>query len=94
MDSNLGWSQLRAAESFRVQGDCEMAQPLDDEAQTRLGIAALAAAFAQTLGEQDDTFVRRLDEQLERIYRAMEDHPGSPIGALEMLTWTHEMLRP
>ena len=68
-------------------------RPLDDEAQTRLGIAALAVAFAQTLGEQDDTFVRRLDAQLERVYREMEDYPSEPIGALELLRWTHELLK-
>ena len=68
-------------------------RPLDDEAQTRLGIAALAVAFAQTLGEQDDTFVRRLDAQLERVYREMEDYPSEPIRALELLRWTHEMLK-
>lgn len=32
----------------------------DDQAQTRLALAALAACFAQTLGEQDPTFVPRL----------------------------------
>jgi hypothetical protein len=58
-----------------------------------LGIAALAAAFAQTLGEQDDTFVPRLDAQLERIYREMEDHPSNPIGSLEMLAWMHALLK-
>jgi hypothetical protein len=70
-----------------------MAKQLSEEAQTRLGVAALAAAFAQTLGEQDDTFVRRLDAQLERIYREMEDYPSNPTGTLEMLTWTHELLK-
>jgi hypothetical protein len=68
-------------------------RPLDDEAQTRLGIVGLAAAFAQTLGESDPTFVQRLDRQLERVYREIEDSPTEPRGALEMLAWAHEMLK-
>jgi hypothetical protein len=70
-----------------------MGQPLDDEAQTRLGVAALAAAFARTLGEQDDTFLQRFDKQLEGVYRELEDG-SEPIGAMELLRWTHEMLKP
>ena len=68
-----------------------MSQPLDDQAQTRMEIAALAVAFARTLGEQDDTFLPRFDKQMERVYRQLED-ASEPLGAMELLRWAHELI--
>jgi hypothetical protein len=70
-----------------------MATQLDDQAQTRLAVAALFVALVRTLGEQDQSVPARFDENLERLYRDMEDYPSNPVGALETLRWTHEMLR-
>jgi len=65
---------------------------LDDLAQTKLGLAALFVALAETLAGHDETFLPRLDENLEKIYRKMEDYPAQPIGAMEVLRWAHELL--
>lgn len=46
-----------------------MADPLDDQAQTRLAVAALFAALAQTLREQDESFPSRFEENVEGIFR-------------------------
>ena len=70
-----------------------MERELDADAQSRMGIAGIAAAFAQTFRESDPDFVQRLVQHLERIYREMERLPSKPKGALELLAWTHEMLR-
>lgn len=66
---------------------------LDDQAQTRLALAALVVAVAQTLGEHDKFFPSRLDANLERVYRLMEDYPGDHMKALETVRWAHELLR-
>lgn len=70
-----------------------MVKPLDDQEQTSLALAALFAALAQTLGEQDKSFPSRFDANLERIYREMEDYPSNPTRTLETLAWVHELLR-
>jgi hypothetical protein len=66
--------------------------PLDDQAQTRLAVAALAAAFAETLREQDGSFPSRFASNLETLYREMSDYPSEPTGALETLRWTRDLL--
>ncbi|WP_420406148.1 hypothetical protein [Nisaea sp.] len=69
-----------------------MASPLNDQAQTRLAIAALFAALARTLGEQDESFPQRFDAHLEKFYREIREFPSDPIGTLETLKWAGEML--
>ena len=56
-------------------------------------MAALAAAFAKTLGEQDTTFVPRLKEHLDTVYAQIREGPADNIGAMEMLGWVRELLR-
>jgi hypothetical protein len=70
-----------------------MATQLGDQDQTRLALASLFAALVQTLGERDEAFVPEFDRRLERIYREMEDYESNPIGALQTLRWTHELIR-
>ena len=69
-----------------------MTDKLDDQAQTRLALAALFAALARTLGEQDKSFPSRFDRHVQKFYREMEDYQSGPIGALETLRWTHELV--
>ena len=69
-----------------------MTSPLDDQAQTRLALAALFAALAETLGERDESFPSRFDNQIEKIYRQMEDYQSEPIQTLETLRWAHELI--
>ena len=71
-----------------------MAKPLDDQAQTRLAVASLFVALARTLGEHDQTFLPKLEKNLEHVYRQLEDLESEPIGALETLRWAHELIRP
>lgn len=60
--------------------------------QTKLGLAALAVAFARTLGESDETFPLRLEQQIEKVYRALEDYPVDTLPAQEVLLWTRNLL--
>lgn len=68
-----------------------MSSPSED--QTRLMLAALFGALAQTLGEHDESFVRRFDKNLRRISQGIEDHRVESPQAFEALRLTHEMLR-
>lgn len=61
--------------------------------QTRLALAALAACIAQTLGEQDSTFVPRLNAHLENIYLQLRDSEADNLGAIETIGWVREFLR-
>ena len=70
-----------------------MADPLDDQAQTRLAVAALFAALAQTLREQDESFPSRFEENVDRIYHQMKNYESVPIQAMEALRWTNELVR-
>ncbi len=69
-----------------------MADPLDDQAQARLALASLFVALARTLGGQDKSFPSRFDENIQRIYRAMEDYESPPILVMETLRWAHELI--
>ena len=69
-----------------------MADSLDDQAQTRLALASLFVALAQTLGGQDKSFPSRFDKNVERIYHAMRDYESEPIQVIETLRWTHELI--
>jgi len=66
--------------------------PLDDQAQTNLALAGLFVALARTLGEQDESFPQRFDENVEKIYREMENYEDMPIQTMETLRWAHELL--
>ncbi len=69
-----------------------MADPLDDQAQTRLALASLFVALAQTLGEQDKSFPSRFDKNIERIYDAMREYESVPVQTIESLRWAHELI--
>ncbi len=70
-----------------------MAQ-LNDQAQTRLALAAITAALVQTLSERDKSFASLFVKKLERLYRNMEDYDTHPIGAMEALRWAKELIQP
>ena len=59
-----------------------------------LALASLFAALVQTLGERDEAFVPMFEHRLEQLYRKMEDYESNPIGALEALRWTRELIHP
>jgi len=61
--------------------------------QTNLGIAALFVALARALGESDKAFPQRFDAEVQRMYETVREYPSQPIAAMEMLKWTHELLR-
>ena len=69
-----------------------MADPLDDQAQTRLAVASLFVALAQTLGEHDESFPSRFDKNIERIYDAMREYESAPVQTIESLRWAHELI--
>ena len=69
-----------------------MATPLDDQAQTRLAVASLFAALAQTLGEQSESFPPRFVAEVERRYRTMQEDEIPPTQAMEMLRLVREMI--
>ena len=69
-----------------------MANPLSDQAQTRLALSCLFAALAQTLDERDSGFAQEFARKLERQYRNLEDWVPSPTGALEAVYWTKTTL--
>lgn len=66
----------------------------EHQAQTRLALAALAASMAQTLGEQDPTFVPRLRANLEKTYLQLRDSGSDTLGALETIRNLEELLKP
>lgn len=70
-----------------------MADYKDDQAQTRLALATLAACFAQTLGEQDSTFVPRFQENLEKTYYKLRDCGSETLGVLETIRNVDELLK-
>lgn len=61
--------------------------------QTRLALAALAAAFAKALGESDSTFSSRFSSALHAVYDEVREGPASNIGAMETLKWTQELMK-
>ncbi len=65
---------------------------LDDQAQTNLALASLFVALARTLGGQDESFPSRFDDNLQKIYREMEDYESEPIRAMETLRFAHELI--
>jgi hypothetical protein len=67
--------------------------PLDDQAQTRLVLAALFAALARTFRAQDESFPSRFEDELERLYYELDESDSPPIGAMETLRWTRQLLR-
>jgi hypothetical protein len=69
-----------------------MATPLSDQDQTRMALAALFAALARTLGEQDESFLSRLSANLEQTYRQLEDK-DEPLAAMEALRWADTLIR-
>ena len=70
-----------------------MSKRLNDQDQTRMAIAALFAAFVETLREQDEGLPSRFDRHLERICLAWKDWKGVPDEAIATLRWTSELLK-
>jgi hypothetical protein len=66
---------------------------LGDQGETRLAVAALFASLVEALRERDESLPSRFDAALERIWRQMRDYESSPIGALETLKWTSELMK-
>ncbi|MDN5753171.1 MAG: hypothetical protein L0H15_07805 [Nitrosospira sp.] len=66
----------------------------DDQAQTRLALAALTACIAQTLGEQDATFVPRLRENLKKACYLLRDSGSDILGTLETIRNVEQLLKP
>ncbi len=67
--------------------------PPTDQAQTRLGVAALFVALVRTLGAEESSVLPRAEAELERLYQAIRDYPEDWDGTLAMLKWTGERLR-
>jgi hypothetical protein len=61
--------------------------------QTSLALAALTACIAQTLGEQDSTFVPRLRVHLEKAYYKLRDSGSDNLAALETIRNVEEFLK-
>jgi putative NADPH-quinone reductase len=57
-----------------------------------MALAALFAALARTLGEQDESFLSRLSANLEQTYRQLEDK-DEPLAAMEALRWADTLIR-
>ena len=72
-----------------------MATPnqLDDQAETRLAMAALFVALVRALRGLDESVPSRAASELERLYHKMRDYPAAPTGAIEALKWANELLR-
>ena len=66
--------------------------PRSDPDQTRLALAALAACIVQTLGEQDKSFPKRFEANLERIYAHLREFEMEHLGAAETLRLAKEIL--
>ncbi|MEM7489289.1 MAG: hypothetical protein AAF390_09225 [Pseudomonadota bacterium] len=70
-----------------------MASQLDDQAQTRLALAALNAALVRTLHESGAISAQDYLGNLERIYGLVRDRETSSVELLETLNWTREILK-
>jgi hypothetical protein len=66
---------------------------LDDQAQTRLAIAALFAALVKALERRDLTAVSDFKDGLEEVSRDIRNDRTSATLALETLQWTSEFLK-
>lgn len=73
----------------------------DEEWNVRAGAAALATCLVKTLEQTDPTFQERFLKNLEEAYYHFKDDseakgadgkPRPVTGALEILSWTREML--
>ncbi|AWM07616.2 hypothetical protein [Bradyrhizobium symbiodeficiens] len=73
----------------------------DEEWNVRAGAAALATCLVKTIEQSDPTFQERFLKNLDDAYYHFKDDsaavsadgkPRSVIGALEILSWTREML--
>ena len=67
--------------------------PLDDQAQTRLGMAALFVALVRSLDGQEGAVLPKVEAELEQLYYTIRNYPADWRGALEMLRWTSDLLR-
>jgi len=65
----------------------------ENQDQTRLAVAALAAAFARTIGENDPDFVPRLLLHLKGVSYKVRDAGQGRAGTLETLRYVEEFLR-
>ena len=65
----------------------------NDLDQTRLALAALTAALAQTLGESDKSFPSRLIENLQKVYGLLREGPASNLGAMETVKSAEQFLQ-
>lgn len=66
-----------------------MSEPVD---QTRLAIAAIAAAFAKAIEERNPGFVAILKTKLSDAYHVVREGTMDNIGAMETLKWVGELL--
>jgi hypothetical protein len=69
-----------------------MVQPLSDQDQTRLAIAAFVVALARTLGDKDESFSARLNTNLEAVYWHLSDAASNPTAAMETVRWAQQMI--
>jgi transcriptional regulator NrdR family protein len=65
---------------------------LDDQAQTRLAMAALFAGLVRALERRDVTSRKEVEDELQKIYRQLRENPTSSTGVLETIRWAGEML--
>jgi hypothetical protein len=66
---------------------------LDDQAQTRLALAAAFAALVKALERRDPTTVSDFKDGLEEVSRDIRNNRTSATGALETLQWISEFLK-
>lgn len=71
-----------------------MDSPKSGPDQQMLAVAALAACIVQTLGENDQTFVRRFVAQLDDVAARLRESGSDCVGATETLGWVRELLKP
>jgi hypothetical protein len=67
--------------------------PLDDQAQTRLAMAALFVALVRALEKRDLTSRAEVSGELEKLYREVRDYPAQSLGVIETLRWADELLK-
>jgi hypothetical protein len=65
---------------------------LDDQAQTRLAMAALFAALVRALEKRGATPRKEVEAELDKIYHQLRSNPAGPIKSLETLKWANELL--
>jgi hypothetical protein len=65
----------------------------ENQEQTRLAVAALAAAFARTIGENDPDFVPRLLLHLKGVSYKVRGTGEARAGTLETLRNVEEFLK-